>query len=46
VAAALVAVALHGLLDSFLTLTPTYLTMSLAVGLAVAPTVWTHGGAS
>jgi hypothetical protein len=40
VAAALVAVALHGLLDSFLTLTPTYLTMSLVVGLAIAPAAW------
>jgi hypothetical protein len=40
VVAALVAIALHGLVDSFLTLTPTYLAMSLAAGLAIAPATW------
>jgi O-antigen ligase len=40
VAAATVAIGIHGLLDSFLTLTPTYLAISIALGLAVAPSAW------
>jgi hypothetical protein len=39
VAAACVAILLHGVVDSFLTFTPTYLMMSLTLGLAVAPAV-------
>ena len=41
VVAAATAIALHGVVDSFLTLTPTYLVMSLVLGLAVAPWTWT-----
>jgi hypothetical protein len=44
VAAAALAVALHGLVDSFLTLTPTYLVISLTLGLAMAPLAWTKEG--
>jgi O-antigen ligase len=40
VVAAAIAIALHGLVDSFLTLTPTYVTMSLVLGLAMAPARW------
>jgi len=42
VAAAVLAIALHGFLDSFLTFTPTYLLISLTLGLAVAPAAWTE----
>jgi O-antigen ligase len=44
VAAALLAIAVHGLVDSFLTLTPTYLMMALVVGMATAPDGWGTGG--
>jgi hypothetical protein len=46
VAAASVAVAVHGVLDSFLTLTPTYLTIALTLGLAMAPAAWTRTDAT
>jgi hypothetical protein len=39
VAAACVAILIHGVVDSFLTFTPTYLMMSLTLGLAMAPAV-------
>jgi hypothetical protein len=40
VIAAVVAIAVHGLLDSFLTLTPTLVVISLTLGLAMAPARW------
>lgn len=42
IVAAVLAIALHGFLDSFLTFTPTYLLISLTLGLAVAPAAWTE----
>jgi hypothetical protein len=42
VAAAAFAIVLHGLVDSFLTFTPTYLVISLTLGLAIAPASWTE----
>lgn len=42
VAAAGVAVLVHGLLDSFLTFTPTYVAITLMLGLAAAPSTWTE----
>jgi hypothetical protein len=41
-AAAALAMLVHGLVDSFLTFTPTYLLMSLTIGLAMAPGTWTE----
>jgi hypothetical protein len=41
VAAAGFAIAVHGLVDSFLTFTPTYLVMSLTLGLVVTPAAGT-----
>ncbi len=43
VAAAAFAIALHGVVDSFLTLTPTYLLMALTIGLSMAPAAWGTG---
>ena len=40
VGAAAFAIALHGAVDSFLTLTPTYLAISLTLGLVAAPACW------
>jgi hypothetical protein len=40
VIAAVAAIAIHGLLDSFLTLTPTLVVISLTLGLAMAPARW------
>ena len=40
VAAAGVAVLVHGLLDSFLTFTPTYVAIALTLGLVAAPSTW------
>jgi hypothetical protein len=42
VTAAVFAIALHGIVDSFLTFTPTYLMISLTLGLAIAPASWTE----
>ncbi len=42
VTAAVFAIVLHGLVDSFLTFTPTYLVISLTLGLAIAPASWTE----
>ncbi len=42
VIAAVLAIAVHGLFDSFLTLTPTLVVMSLTLGLAMAPARWTE----
>ena len=42
VAAAGVAVLVHGALDSFLTFTPTYVAIALMLGLAAAPSTWTE----
>ena len=42
VAAAGVAVLVHGALDSFLTFTPTYVAIALTLGLAAAPSTWTE----
>ena len=42
VAAAGVAVLVHGALDSFLTFTPTYVAITLMLGLAAAPSTWTE----
>jgi hypothetical protein len=44
VAAAGVAVLVHGALDSFLTFTPTYVAMTITLGLAAAPSTWTEVG--
>jgi len=41
VVAAALAIAIHGLLDSFLTLTPTYLAIALTLGLAMSASGWT-----
>ncbi len=41
IAAAGVAVLVHGALDSFLTFTPTYVAIALTLGLAAAPSTWT-----
>lgn len=41
-AAAGVAVLVHGTLDSFLTFTPTYIAMTLTLGLIAAPSTWTE----
>lgn len=46
VAAAGVAVLVHGVLDSFLTFTPTYMAMTLMLGLAAAPSMWTMSRAA
>lgn len=42
VAAAGVAVLVHGVLDSFLTFTPTYVAITLTLGLAAAPASWSE----
>lgn len=42
VAAAGVAVLVHGTLDSFLTFTPTYVAITLVLGLIAAPSGWTE----
>jgi O-antigen ligase len=42
VAAAGVAVLVHGLVDSFLTFTPTYVAIALTLGLVAAPSTWTE----
>ena len=42
VAGAGVAVLAHGLLDSFLTFTPTYVAITLTLGLLAAPSTWTE----
>jgi len=42
VAAAGVAVLAHGVLDSFLTFTPTYVAITLLLGLAAAPSTWSE----
>jgi hypothetical protein len=42
VMAAVLAIAVHGLFDSFLTLTPTLVVISLTLGLAMAPARWTE----
>lgn len=43
VAGAGIAVLVHGVLDSFLTFTPTYVAIALTLGLAAAPSTWPTG---
>jgi hypothetical protein len=43
VAAAGVALLVHGVLDSFLTFTPTYMATALLLGLAASPAAWPEG---